>query len=909
MNAAPSDVHANGGGLLADQEFRSLAEAMPQIVWATRPDGWNIYFNQQWVDYTGMTLEESYGHGWNTPFHPDDRQRAWEAWQRATQDNERYSLECRLRRADGTYRWWLVRGVPMLGANGEILKWFGTCTDIEELKHTEAALKEATDLLEQRVAERTAELSHNEAMLRAITDNCPDPIFLKDRDSRMLLANPATLTALGKRADEVLGKTDEEFYDDPAQGRQMVVNDRRVMDSGQAETMEEVVPHPAGARTFLSAKTPHRDAAGQVIGLVGVARDITERKRAEEALGASEVKYRNLFQNITEEVHFWRVVRDEHGEIKTWRLVDANPPTLKTWGKTLEEIEGKTTDEIFGPGAAGHFMPIVQKIMTEGIPYSFEDYFPNLDKYFRFTSVPFGEYFITTGADITEIKRAGEAAAKLAAIVDSSDDAIIGKDLNGIVTSWNAGAENMLGYSASEMIGQPLIRIIPPECEEDEARILGEIKRGECVPHFETVRMHKDGSTLDVSIAVSPIKDAAGRIIGASKLARDITERKRAEAMLRESEARSRLQATALQAAANAIAITDPKGNIQWVNDAFTQLTGYSAAEAIGQNPRVLKSGKHEPAFYKGMWDTVLSGHVWHGELVNKRKDGGLYTEEMTIAPVMDATGAITQFIAVKQDITERQRAEQEIQTLNTELEERVRLRTLELQTSNRELEAFCYSVSHDLRAPLRGINGFSQALQDDYADKLDATANNFLQRIGSGCQRMAQLIDDLLKLSRLSRAEMQRRPVNLSEMAQGVAVELRQTEPERAVQFNIAEGLTSVGDPALLRVALSNLMGNAWKFSSNGTESLIEFGSRQDGHAIYFVRDNGTGFDMAYADKLFQPFQRLHAAKEFPGTGVGLATVARVIHRHGGRVWAEAVPGQGATFYFTLEPEAEQHG
>jgi light-regulated signal transduction histidine kinase (bacteriophytochrome) len=236
-------------------------------------------------------------------------------------------------------------------------------------------------------------------------------------------------------------------------------------------------------------------------------------------------------------------------------------------------------------------------------------------------------------------------------------------------------------------------------------------------------------------------------------------------------------------------------------------------------------------------------------------------------------------------------------------------LRTLELQTSNRELEAFCYSVSHDLRAPLRGINGFSQALQDDYADKLDATANNFLQRIGSGCQRMAQLIDDLLKLSRLSRAEMQRRPVNLSEMAQGVAVELRQTEPERAVQFNIAEGLTSVGDPALLRVALSNLMGNAWKFSSNGTESLIEFGSRQDGHAIYFVRDNGTGFDMAYADKLFQPFQRLHAAKEFPGTGVGLATVARVIHRHGGRVWAEAVPGQGATFYFTLEPEAEQHG
>ena len=377
---------------------------------------------------------------------------------------------------------------------------------------------------------------------------------------------------------------------------------------------------------------------------------------------------------------------------------------------------------------------------------------------------------------------------------------------------------------------------------------------------------------------------------------------------LERTAARLHLQAVALQSAANAIAITDRHGIIQWVNGAFTQLTGYSEAEAIGQNPRALKSGMHDDAFYKAMWDTILAGRVWHGTLVNKRKDGGLYTEEMTITPVKDGA-AITNFVAIKQDITERERAEEEIRKLNTDLAERVRLRTAELQTSNKELEAFCYSVSHDLRAPLRGINGFSQSLIEDYTGKLDATGVQYLDRIRLGCQRMGQLIDDLLKLSRLSRSEMQWMPVNLSQIAQAVSDELRSTAPERAVEFKIANGINAVGDPALLRVALSNLLANAWKFTGKDSNPVIEFGTRSEGRTSYFVRDNGVGFDMAYSDKLFQPFQRLHGMKEFPGTGIGLATVERVVRRHGGRVWADAVPGGGATFFFTLEPDTEEYG
>jgi len=228
--------------------------------------------------------------------------------------------------------------------------------------------------------------------------------------------------------------------------------------------------------------------------------------------------------------------------------------------------------------------------------------------------------------------------------------------------------------------------------------------------------------------------------------------------------------------------------------------------------------------------------------------------------------------------------------------------RTIQLEAANRELEAFSYSVSHDLRAPLRGIDGFSQALLEDYADTLDDQGRDYLRRVRSATQRMAGLIDDLLNLSRITRGELRREAVDLSAQARSVAEQLRQAQPERQVEFHIADGLTAEGDPRLLRIALENLLGNAWKFTGKTDPAVIEFGLRRErGEAIYFVRDNGAGFDMAYAGKLFGAFQRLHDVREFEGTGIGLATVQRIIRRHGGRVWAEGESGHGATFHFTL--------
>lgn len=273
-------------------------------------------------------------------------------------------------------------------------------------------------------------------------------------------------------------------------------------------------------------------------------------------------------------------------------------------------------------------------------------------------------------------------------------------------------------------------------------------------------------------------------------------------------------------------------------------------------------------------------------------------------AEVAELIGTFNRMIAA------RKNAEEEILALNAELEERVRDRTAQLAAANQELDAFAYSVSHDLRAPLRGIDGFSLALMEDFGDTLSSEGKDYLRRIRVGCLRMGKLIDDLLYLSRLARNQLQRETVDLSQIARQVVDELQQLDPTRQVDWVIAPNLVTVADPALMRAVLDNLLGNAWKFTGKQEQARVEFGGfDQEGEQIFFVKDNGAGFDMLYVDKLFNVFQRLHKVEEFDGTGIGLATVQRIIHRHGGRVWAQGAIGQGATFYFSLKGENHHAG
>lgn len=276
---------------------------------------------------------------------------------------------------------------------------------------------------------------------------------------------------------------------------------------------------------------------------------------------------------------------------------------------------------------------------------------------------------------------------------------------------------------------------------------------------------------------------------------------------------------------------------------------------------------------------------------------------EITAAPIHDESGAIVAGVEVVRDVTDRKLNETRINQLNAELEQRVAERTALLNLANQEMESFCYSVSHDLRAPLRHLNGYSEILMEEHGESLDGQGRNYLRRICSASNRMGQLIDDLLGLSHLTRTELRVTEVNLTEMAREVMGEILELEPERQIDFACADGVWVRGDKSLLRLVLQNLLVNAWKYTSKKDGAVrIEFGATEwDGKPVCHVRDNGAGFDMRYGEKLFKAFQRLHSADQFEGNGIGLATVQRIVHRHGGRVWAEGVPDQGATFYFTL--------
>jgi PAS domain S-box-containing protein len=451
----------------------------------------------------------------------------------------------------------------------------------------------------------------------------------------------------------------------------------------------------------------------------------------------------------------------------------------------------------------------------------------------------------------------------------------------------SAAAVSHYGYARTEFLAFKITDLRPPE---DVPVLLANVANapGGELDSGPWRHKKKSGEIIDVEVKSYPLMFAGrkARLV----VALDITERKRTEEALRQSEERFRLTVTNVRD--YAIITLDPEGRVVSWNEGAQRIKGYTEEEILGQHfsrfyPAAdVEAGKTENELEQATKDGHVEDEGWR-----VRKDGTRFWANVVITALRDESGRLRGFGKVTRDISERKRAEEEILR-----------RSAELEAANQELESFSYSVSHDLRSPLRAIEGFSQALLEDNADQLDESGKGYFQRIRNATRRMGTLIDDLLNLARVTRAEMHREPIDLSALADELAADLRAGEPTRDVEFEITSGLRVEGDMHLVRAALQNLLENSWKFTSKRTHARIAFGTvRSNGQSAYFVRDNGAGFDQTHAQRLFGAFQRLHGMDEFPGTGIGLATVQRIVHRHGGKVWAEGVVDQGATIYFTL--------
>ena len=454
----------------------------------------------------------------------------------------------------------------------------------------------------------------------------------------------------------------------------------------------------------------------------------------------------------------------------------------------------------------------------------------------------------------------------------------------------NATAISRYGYSREEFLRYKITDIRP---QEDVPSLTESVRADNESAEDSGPWRHrkKSGEIIDVQIRSYPLKfgGRSARLV----VATDVTEKKRAEDALKQSEESLRMIISNIKD--YSVITLDPQGMVTGWNGAAERTTGYRNDEILGKHlsifytPEDVAIGKPTTEL-----ETARKSGRFEDDGWRVRKDGSQFWANAVVTPLQDQAGRVRGFLKITRDTSEKRKAEQELIT-----------RSAELEAANKELESFSYSVSHDLRAPLRGIDGFSQALEEDYAGRLDGTGKNYLKRIRAGVRRMGVLIDDLLNLARVTRAEMHHDKIDLSRMAADIVRDLQTAEPERRVSVKLAKGLAANGDTPLVRVALQNLLGNAWKFTSKRPDAKIEFGVfDSNGNRAYYVRDNGAGFDQTYANRLFGAFQRLHSMQEFPGTGIGLATVQRIVHRHGGEVWAEGAVNQGATVYFTLGAE-----
>lgn len=913
-----------------------------------------------------------------------------ESWERlgavvekALQTGAPYQIDLEIIRADGQGAWVTARGEAQRDTHGRIVRLRGTVQDITGRKRAEE------------------ELQRKNTFFEALVHGSMDGMLVVDSLGKKILQNQRTVELWEIPANVVNDPDDEKQV-------QFVVKSRVKYPTEFFRKVSHLYSHPNEiSRDEVELKSgtvldrysaPVIDSKGKYHGRIWTFRDITDRKRAVEALKKAHDTLEQRVQERTAELkvtneslaranRLFRIISECNQQVvharnerellrEICRIVVGPGGYPSVWIGFAEDDQAKTVRPVaqegfeqgyvdalkvswantpLGRGPTGAairagspaivkdiqtsvaFAPWKEQAMRRGsasvialplrggggvfgaltIHARISDAFPPDEVATLVELADDLAYGIMSLRVQAERKRAEAELRRVAnlqsAILKNTTYMIISTDEKGIITSINPAVEKALGYTADECVGRLSPTVFHDANETAErARIFSKELGTAIEPGFEVyvararrnlpneyewIYVRKDGSRFSVLLSVTALRDLRGNIIGFLGLANDITERKQSEEALYRSEQKF---ATIFHASPVALSVSEyDTGRFVEINEAMVRLARASSRDQlIGRSS--LDFGFAAEARQKVLDALDRFGAVNRLEVKAQRADGEPFVAEISVLPYeLDGKRYLLSDIV---DITERYKAQEEIQRLNKELEKRVAARTAELVAANEELETFNYSVSHDLRAPLRAVDGFSRYLQDEHSSQLDSEARECLDRICVATDRMDQLITGLLNFSRVGRTTLHYRPVNLSALAAGIAIELKESEPQRDVQFTITPDLYTECDPELMRSVLQNLIGNAWKYTSKHASAHIEFGAEQvGGETVFHVRDDGAGFNPKNVGKLFSAFQRLHGAEEFPGTGIGLTIVQRILKRHGGRIWAKGAEDKGATFYFTI--------
>src|ERR1051326_2155367 len=624
-----------------------------------------------------------------------------------------------------------------------------------------------------------------------------------------------------------------------------------------------------------------------------------ELQRKNDELDAANADLLNFFQNTQVATLF----------VDTQLRIKKFSPALSQIFPIMERDGSRPLLEVLPELASAHsIQAMIQDFMSTQAPHDIQFDLARGRQCFMVRLNPYlGPDQIVQGAmltfsEVTELKRAAREHNQLAAIVQSSEDAIVSKDLDGLVVSWNQGAEKLFGYPAQEMIGKPILLIIPPDRFEEETRILSRIRQGLSVEQFETRRKRKDGSLVDISLTVSPVRDGDGKIVGASKIARDITDRKKAE------EAKSRLAAI-IESTEDAIISKDLDGHITSWNGGAERIFGYKADEVIGKPISLLipiDRYDEEPEILQRI---RVGEAMEHYETVRQRKDNTLIDVSLCVSPIKNAAGKVIGASKIARDITESKRGERSLKMMteklaksNLNLEQQVQLRTAELVQANSQLEALVYSMAHDLRAPLRSMQAFASILLEDCGQQLNDKARTYAQRIGRAAESMDKLLLDLLAFGQTARADLEFGPVELETAWNAALAQNAQAVLDKGAKTEITGPLPAVqAHEGTLTQVLANLLSNALKFVPPGVTPCIRFRVELSEKTVrLWVEDNGIGIAPEYHERIFRIFERLNRS-EYAGTGIGLAIVRKGVERMGGRVGVESVIGQGSRFWVEL--------